>query len=170
VKSRFEKEPSQVKVPKSEHLFFGLGRVMARAGRDKTAARCIREAKKYEKQADSYTGAQFVNRGRALLSAGQAYLNGRDPESAIRTLELAQDDLEVYSMRGTWEGFTNLSRLYQTLEGAYDSNGHIGKFEDMRSRAVGVAALMEEQFNVQTIFCPDNSRIITSLRPHPSTS
>lgn len=143
-----------------------LFRAASRIHDRKMIATSLREAKRYEKRAAEHTDSG-IERGRALLATGQAYLNARMPDKALTHLETAQPDIESYKSQGTFYGFQNLARLYQALGTAYQLTGRPEDSDNVQAKAESLADEIKEHFGICTDFYPDGSRLTYSAASQP---
>lgn len=155
-----ETAPQSYTPTPGERMYFALSRLMDRRNRHIQANDDIRLARDYEERATGYTDAQIPERGRAMMSAGQSYLNGGDFASAKRAFELSQPDMELAAHAGTFHSMAGLSRLYPAMEATYREIGDAEMAEAMRGKALAHDVAMEAAFGIKTQILPDGSRLV----------
>ena len=156
-----ELEP--IKLPLRVAVFMKGIEMVNRHQERKRISAALREAIAFREKAELCTNAEQSKRGRLWLSAGQAFLNGRQTNQALECLEEARPAVELDKMQGNSEGFSRLADLYQALEFAYEQAGRKEESEGIRTKAEELAREKELHFGIKTEFLPNGGRLINHV-------
>jgi tetratricopeptide (TPR) repeat protein len=161
MKERLSKEEQQ---PSRTGRFLWACLTATSYGLDPESDRAIIRAKAFMSRAESYTEAQKAEKGKALLIAGQYYMQGGRLDTATKVLESATEPLRLYFNSGTLDAHLSLAELYTTLGNAYELGGLPGAAELVRGRVAVITSDIERHFG-NTGATPTFS----DLNPNPLT-
>lgn len=162
-----EKLGRSLEVPEENSLRFNIAmavlRFFDRIDEKRRISRAQRSAVAYRAEAEACNPSEQYKQSQHYLSAGQAFLNGRQPEQAVECLEEALPQIEFEKTQGTLHAFSKLSHLYMALECAYKKSGRIDESETIHSKALSLAEEKEKYFGIRTEFLESGGVIISSV-------